>query len=204
MSRPSVEAERREQILRAVCEVVSEKGYKSLRVADVAKRAKISSGSVHYYFETKDDLLQAAFEWNFAHSLERRASILGSGANALDRLRLYVDSFLPNEKETTASWHVWAELWVAALHDPVLRELNERVYGEWRAMIVEIIRIGQAEGVIVEGDPVLLANALISTIDGLAIQVLLRSKHVTSGRVRETCGYLIDGMTVEVKGLNSA
>lgn len=204
MSRPSVEVERREQILRAVCEVVSEKGYKSLRVADVAKRAKLSSGSVHYYFETKDDLLQAAFEWNFAYSLKRRASILASGSNALDRLRLYVDSFLPDDKETTASWHVWAELWVAALHEPVLRELNERVYGEWRAMIVEIIRIGQVEGVVVAGDPVLLANALISTIDGLAIQVLLRSKHMTSRRIRETCAYLIGGMTVEFERASSA
>src|SRR5690606_40934082 len=82
MARPSVEAERREQILRAACEVVSDKGYKALRVTDVAKRAKISTGSVHYYFETKRDLVHAAFEWNFARSLERRKSILDRHSNA--------------------------------------------------------------------------------------------------------------------------
>ena len=65
MARPSVEAERREQILRAACEVIGHKGVNAMRVTDVAKLARISTGSVHYYFETKRDLTQAALEWNF-------------------------------------------------------------------------------------------------------------------------------------------
>src|SRR5690606_37502973 len=177
MARPSVEAERREQILRAACEVVSDKGYKALRVTDVAKRAKISTGSVHYYFETKRDLVHAAFERNFARSLERRKSILDRHSNARDRLRAFVDSYLPHDDETAAAWRVWAETWVEALHDADLRELNERIYGEWRSVIVEIVRLGQAEGLIREGDPVVLANALVGMIDGLAIQALAGSEH---------------------------
>jgi AcrR family transcriptional regulator len=197
MARPSVEAERREQILRAACEVVSEKGYKALRVTDVAKVAKISTGSVHYYFETKRDLMHAAFEWNFTQSLERRKSILDRHTNARDRLRAYVDSYLPRDATTTAAWHVWAETWVAGLHDADLRALNERIYGEWRTMIAEIIRAGQAEGSIVPGDPTLLANALVSMIDGLAIQALLGSKHMTIRRMRAVCEHLVDSMSTE-------
>lgn len=195
MARPSVEAERREQILRAACEVVSDKGYKALRVTDVAKRAKISTGSVHYYFETKRDLVHAAFEWNFARSLERRKSILDRHSNARDRLRAFVDSYLPHDDETAAAWRVWAETWVEALHDADLRELNERIYGEWRSVIVEIVRLGQAEGLIREGDPLVLANALVGMIDGLAIQALAGSEHMTIDRMRSVCDHLLETMS---------
>jgi AcrR family transcriptional regulator len=35
----------------------------------VAKQAGVSSGTVHYYFETKKDVLTAAFEFNLTDSL---------------------------------------------------------------------------------------------------------------------------------------
>ncbi|GAA1834323.1 TetR/AcrR family transcriptional regulator [Actinomadura chokoriensis] len=197
MPRPSVVAERRDQILRAACEVVSERGYKALRVTDVARRAKISTGSVHYYFETKRDLVHAAFEYNFTRSLERRKQILDRHQNARDRLRAFVDSYLPHDEETAAAWRIWAETWVEALHDPDLRELNERIYGEWRSVIAEIIRAGQAEGLIVQGDRMLLANALVSMIDGLAIQALVGSRHMTIERMQSVCDHLLTTMSTE-------
>ena len=196
MARPSVEAERREQILRATCEVISNKGINAMRVTDVAKVAKISTGSVHYYFETKRDLTHAALEWDFTRSLARRESILTRYTNARDRLQAFVDSYLPRDDETTAAWHVWAETWVAALHDPDLRELNERVYGQWRSMITEIVRDGQAEGVFIDGDPILLANTVVSMIDGLSIQSLVGSSHMTWARMHAVCGHLIEAISV--------
>ena len=93
-------------------------------------------------------------------------------------------------------WHVWAETWVAALHDPDLRDLNERVYGQWRSMITEIVRDGQAGGVIIDGDPILIANTVVSMIDGLSIQSLVGSRHMTLARMHEVCTHLIDTISV--------
>ena len=195
MARPSVEAQRREQILRAACEVIADKGITSLRVTDVARRAQISTGSVHYYFATKHDLIHAAFEWNFTRSLARRESVLARYENPLERLRAIVTSYLRRDAETTAAWHVWAQTWVEALHDGDLRELNERVYGQWRSMITQIVRDGQDRNVIVEGDPVLLADVLISTIDGLAIQSLVGPGYMTQARVRAVCAHLVASLS---------
>ncbi|MBO9521780.1 MAG: TetR family transcriptional regulator [Nocardioidaceae bacterium] len=191
MARTSVEAERREQIIQAACEVVSEIGFKSLRVADVAKRAQTSTGTVHYYFDTKRDLMHAAFEWNFNQSLERRRPLLESHAEPRDRLRAFVDSYLPRDPVTVTAWHVWAELWVEALHEPDLQELNENVYGEWRRVMAAIIRDGQDAGQFRDGDPVLLANALIGMIDGLALQVLLASHSMNVDRMKAVCDHVI-------------
>jgi AcrR family transcriptional regulator len=187
MARVSVEAERKGQILTAACEVLSEIGFKSLRVADVARRAKTSTGTVHYYFDTKRDLMHAAFEWNFAQSLRRRAPLMEQHPDPRDRLRAFVESYLPADEVTVRAWHVWAELWVEALHDVDLQDLNERVYGEWRRTVAAIIRDGQAAGYFREGDPVLLANGLIGMIDGLGLQVLLGSKSMTVARMRAAC-----------------
>ncbi|RBY76837.1 TetR family transcriptional regulator [Geodermatophilus sp. TF02-6] len=196
MARPSVEAERREQILSAACEVVSEIGFKSLRVADVAKRAGTSTGTVHYYFDTKTELMRAAFEWNFARSLDRRRPLLDEHPDPRERLRAFVESYLPVDDVTVRAWHVWAELWVEALHDPDLQEMNEQVYGEWRRIVAGILRDGQDSGLFREEDPVLAANALIGMIDGLALQVLLRSRSMTVDRMRAVCDRTLRNLDV--------
>ncbi|RBY88030.1 TetR family transcriptional regulator [Blastococcus sp. TBT05-19] len=195
MPRPSVEAARKEQILAAACDVVSEIGFKSLRVADVAGRAGTSTGTVHYYFATKTELMRAAFEWNFARSLDRRRDLLQEHEDPRLRLRAFVESYLPGDPETVRAWHVWAELWVEALHDPELQELNEQVYGEWRRLMAGIIRDGQVAGLFRDEDPVLVANALIGMIDGLALQVLLGSRSMTLERMRAVCEQALRAFT---------
>jgi AcrR family transcriptional regulator len=200
MPRPSVEAERREQILSASCEVVSEIGYKSLRIADVAQRAGTSTGTVHYYFDTKTDLMRAAFEWNFTRSLERRRHLLQEHPDPLRRLRAFVDSYLPGDEETVRAWRVWAELWVEALHDDGLRELNEQVYGEWRRIVAGIIRDGQDAGLFRADDPVVAANGLIGMIDGLALQVILGSHSMTLERMRAVCEQALRNLAVPSSG----
>jgi AcrR family transcriptional regulator len=187
MPRPSVEAERKDQILRATCQAIADLGYVNLRVSDVAKQAGVSGGTVHYYFDSKRDLVHAAFEYNFSRSLDRRRWILDSPDTPLARLQAVVDSYLPADQETVEAWRVWAALWAEGLRDPVLQELNERMYGEWRRLVAGIIRDGQANGQVVAGDPVLYANTLIAMIDGMAFQVMLGSQNMTAQRMRSTC-----------------
>jgi AcrR family transcriptional regulator len=180
--------------------VVSEIGFKSLRIADVAGRAGTSTGTVHYYFDTKTELMRAAFEWNFTRSLDRRRHLLQDHEDPRQRLRAFVESYLPGDEETVRAWHVWAELWVEALHDTDLQELNEQVYGEWRRLVAGIVRDGQDAGLFRVEDPVLVANALIGMIDGLALQVLLGSRSMTLERMRAVCEQMLRTFTLPSAG----
>src|SRR5216684_3189661 len=56
--------QRREQLLRAALEVISERGYPESRIADVAERAGTSPALVIYYFKTKDQLLTEAIRFS--------------------------------------------------------------------------------------------------------------------------------------------
>lgn len=197
MARVKAEEERKEQILAAACRVISDMGFKSLRIADVAKRAGTSTGTVHYYFDTKRDLMHAAFEWNFTRSLERRRGMLDAEASPTDRLRAFVASYLPEEGTTITAWHVWAELWVEALHDTELQELNERVYGAWRRTVAGIIKDGQVVGEFRSGDAVVIANGLIGMIDGLSLQVLMGSRNMTVERMRTVCDEMLNWLSTD-------
>jgi AcrR family transcriptional regulator len=194
MPRPHVEEERRQQILAATWHVIAGSGFRSLRVSDVAKRAGVSSGMIHYYFDSKRDLLKAAFEEYYTHMMDRRQWIMETGKGPVDLLKLIVESFLPIEDETLEGWHVWSELWVEGLQEPDLQELNEDFYGQWRRLVAGIISDGQDAGMIRDGSAIELANMLVAMIDGLAIQVLLGSRSMTADRMRTTCLAFIDEM----------
>src|SRR5438270_12842174 len=53
---------RREVILSAAKRVFAKKGYHATTIADVAKAARISYGSVYWYFDSKDALFHALMD----------------------------------------------------------------------------------------------------------------------------------------------
>src|SRR5919206_2292643 len=63
--------ERLEQILEAACRAILERGFPATRIADIAAAARVSSGTVHYYFSTKDEVLIAALKWASARLFQR-------------------------------------------------------------------------------------------------------------------------------------
>ncbi|MFC1401826.1 MULTISPECIES: TetR/AcrR family transcriptional regulator [Streptacidiphilus] len=186
MPRPNVEAERREQILRAACDELSEVGMQDLRLSDLARRAGVSSGTIHYYFEGKHAVLVAAFEFNYRRSLERRRRLLDAGDEPLPTLRELVDSYLPRRPEALTAWRVWAQLWAEATRNDEYRAINESLYAEWRGLVTELIARGQDRGSVRDGDPGVLADMLIGMIDGLATQVLAGSKDMPVERMSST------------------
>src|SRR3954470_12498522 len=61
---PELRAERRQQMLHAAAELIAAQGYSETRIADVARKAKVSPGLVVYYFGSKDRLLVEALRYS--------------------------------------------------------------------------------------------------------------------------------------------
>ncbi|WP_230470234.1 TetR/AcrR family transcriptional regulator [Lujinxingia vulgaris] len=57
----NLDGERQEEILEAAGEEFAERGYESASVNQIIRRAKISKGSLYYYFEDKADLFATVF-----------------------------------------------------------------------------------------------------------------------------------------------
>ncbi len=187
MPRPNVEAERRPQILSAACEVIATVGVPELRLADVAKVAGVSSGTVHYYYETKKDVLNAAFVFNLEESLKRREALLHAGKGNLAILNDLVESYLPKDEVSHRAWLVWLALWAEAARDENLQAVNDRLYGQWRSVVAGVIEAAQEEGSARPGNAGQMANMLIGMLDGLAVQVLLGSGAMSLAAMRKIC-----------------
>ena len=190
MARPNVEAERKEQILRSALEQISARGVVGLRVADVARGAGVSGGIVHYYFDTKLDLIRATFEENAARSLERRAAIFADEtADVRATLYALVDTYLPADATTNVSWRVWIEWWAAALQDRELADVHNRAYEDWaRRMQAVFDRVGGVDPETSRAN----AGTLMALLDGLTIQALMGSPTMSIDRMRDLCRRTVD------------
>lgn len=54
--------DRREQILEAALDVFAEEGFEGATTKEIAARADVTHGLIYFYFPSKDDLFNAAFE----------------------------------------------------------------------------------------------------------------------------------------------
>lgn len=194
MARPSAVAERRHQILEATCEVVAERGFRDLRIADVAKVAGYSTGTVHYYFDSKEELLKDAFRFQYEQSLARRGGFVEEGDDPVERLHRLAEGYLPTSADAVRAWRVWLEFWVSAVGDPSLGKVNEVYYGDWRQSVIDAASEAADAGLIAIDDSVTFADAYVGMLDGLAIQVLIGSSHMTVTRMRATCRAFVDAV----------
>src|SRR5438067_1791718 len=53
---------RREQIVEAAVEVITEQGLQNLSLSEIEKKAGMSRGQLTYYFPAKEDILLAVFD----------------------------------------------------------------------------------------------------------------------------------------------
>jgi AcrR family transcriptional regulator len=191
--RPNVEEERRRQILEAACEAIAERGFAAVRISDVAAKADTSTGTVHYYFDNRQDVLRQALRFAFEQSLSRQLGELAKLRSPRRRLLRLIELNLPDAGEVTQEWIVWMEFWLEAVHHPEMRSVNEDLYGRWRKVVGDIIVAGRDSGDFrPDADPDSLANRFVALMDGLAIQVLLHSQQMTVAKMRRVLGDFIE------------
>jgi AcrR family transcriptional regulator len=178
---------RRDQMLRAALEVISERGFPETRIADVAERAGVSPALVIYYFGTKDSLLTEAMRFSEDAFYELGARRMEALATARDRLEEMVAlTCLPSDRdEDTDSWALWLDLWAQAVRHPAVARVREEFDEHWRETLRTIVRDGQASGEFQAIDPDDFAVGFSALLDGLAIQIALEDPAVDARRAFE-------------------
>jgi len=176
--------QRREDMLLAAAQLITERGFSDTRIADVARRVGASPALVIYYFGTKDRLLTEALRFSEKSFYAAVDEMLGHTTSARERLETLVRlTCVPQgDDQIPGAWGLWFELWATAFRvDEVGRdriELDQR----WREMIARIIEAGQAAGEIGQVDAEDFAVTFSALLDGLSIQVALRDPVVDPDR----------------------
>jgi AcrR family transcriptional regulator len=165
---------RREETLDAVIAEIERGGIAILRVADIAEAMGVSKTLIFYHFGTKEELVSAAF----AHAAERDFAALqevyARPGDALRRLIAALRLFGPAGK--SPGWLLWIDGWSAALRDPELAKLIEKMDQRWVATISSLIEEAAAEGLITCEDPDHAAWHITTLLTGASVQLVVHNR----------------------------
>lgn len=164
--------ERLEAILEGACTAILERGFPATRIADVAAAAGVSTGTVHYYFATKDEVLIAALKWASGRLFARVEQ--DTDAPAARRLAELLAVSVPTPGPNRDGYVLWIELWLRVLHQPALLADCEDISRRWRGFFFAIVRDGAASGEFRPvSEPDEVADRLVALVDGLGFETVL-------------------------------
>jgi AcrR family transcriptional regulator len=163
----------REAVLEAASKLIADRGYHAVRVADIARACGTSTGTVHYYFAGKGDVLTEALRYSVERAFERQSAELGAIDDARERLLHLFEMQLPDDEPVRREWSIWLQFWAEAVVRPELRDAHDELYSRWRDAVLRIVRRGQREGVFRSIDPDVVTRHLTALTDGAAMQAMI-------------------------------
>jgi AcrR family transcriptional regulator len=173
---------RRIEMLRAAAELICERGFGDTRIADVAKRAGVSSALVIYYFGTRDRLLVDALRYSEESFYSAAEQMLGEVSELRERLSLLIRWTCVREgnEEIPGAWGLWFDLWAQAFRHDEIKSDRAELDARWREMIVDAIKSADASEFDAKVNARMFALEFAALLDGLSIQVALDDPEVDS------------------------
>jgi AcrR family transcriptional regulator len=185
--RPGADA-RQADIVAAACRVIARKGIDATRIADIAREARTSTGTVHYHFETKEDVLVAALEWANERPYGPLENSLENAPSASARLGALLDAAVPYPGERHDDFLLWVETAIAATRLPTgrLGPRSESVGRRWKSYFADVLGEGVENGAFHPVAPVEeVVERLIALADGLAFKCTVGQPWMPPERARE-------------------
>ncbi len=164
----------RERVLQAALDLITEVGIDQVRVAEIARRASMSSGQVMYYFTSKEHILLETLAWQDNLDLIRTRAVVARVRGAWRQLERFIGIYLPTSP-ADPSWILWFEAWARAPHNQQVSQFLEDLFSPWRETLAGIVVGGVEEGAF--APPALIDDFTIrftAMLDGFAI---LRLRH---------------------------
>jgi AcrR family transcriptional regulator len=169
------QVDKKNQIIAAAASVFAQKGYAGSSVADIAVNAGIGKGTIYAYFESKEDLFFAVFDWYMLQTgTAAKVSVAYLAGSAAERLQVLSDSIMDVWDEVKDVFNLTVEFWAASSSSQLRDQFKaafRRLYENFRGLVVALIRDGIERGEFrSDVDPTSIAAALVGTWDALFLQ----------------------------------
>ena len=183
----STAAARRDAIVQVAFALIADRGLEGLRFADVARQAGINNGTLLYYFASKDDLVQAVG----GYLVEQYSRMPGREAH-FDPLKdplagLEWEFADARARLADRSGVVYAELLARAQRDAAIASLLRDIDDQWRHWLLMLLSAARERGLTrADLDLDLVANAIMTGIRGVGIQVLINADRDLGEKLMDT------------------
>jgi TetR/AcrR family transcriptional regulator len=169
-----VELSSRETILDAAMQVITEKKISGTRMREIARMAGISTGTLHYHFPTKEELLQSLLdEMDRIFNEERALQLSEMELDSIGKLSWFLDQEKQLLKDRRELAEVFIDFWGHGLKTPQIKILIQRMYCRWREDIKVAIREGIESKQCVSSYRDLVPVLVVSLMEGAALQYLI-------------------------------
>jgi len=169
------QAVKRQKIIEAGTKLVVQNGIEKTSLADIAKEAGISKGSLYYYYASKNELIFDITETHINQISDNLFSIIEESkgnANWEELLKILFERIL--DADTRGRLHLY--LVQQALNDnDDLKQRFRKKYQEWKIMIKD--GFAMLEPNITNHN--VLSSLIIAALDGFLIQSLLELETIS-------------------------
>jgi len=143
MPKDIVRHERRIQILEALHRCLLEKPFHQTTIKEIARKAGVNHGLLHYYFENKQDLLLKYIDYTFDNYYrefsDRFAQRPADGRSAAVPIEERFQWVLGEVAFNRDSARIFTEIWAMAMHNEAVRLKLHDLYAKWQRLIVDLL-----------------------------------------------------------------
>ena len=138
---------RKTALMQATFDVIAESGFEGLRTRAVAERAGVNIATLHYYFPTKQALIEGVAQFLGAKFvLLHGPAPAPSGYAALDRLRQEFSDGRYYFEHEPKMLLVLEEFGLRGKRDPEVQKIVDMMQGHWRHGLEQMVADGMKEG----------------------------------------------------------
>ena len=169
--------QRREQIIRAATKVLGRQGYAAASLKEIAREANVAPGLLHYYFESKDDLLLEVVAVLHRERTDDWQSAISGIEDPLERVIAALDRCAMIAVERPEYIRLLFDVYTLGQTNQAMRLRIEALRSERIDNIEAEVRgiFGQLPAYAVVA-PRKLAEALAGACDGIAMTALIEQK----------------------------
>ncbi len=154
-----------DRLLAAATDVFAERGYDGAGVAEIARRAGLTTGAIYSRYSGKAELLVEALDRQIADHLERVISA-GGVTEPTEMLAVLGAHILEADAHEVTSNALLLEATVASRREPELASMLERRLADERMRVAKIIEEAKSQGVF---DQALDTGAVVTFIQSIGL-----------------------------------
>lgn len=160
----------RAQILAAAISLFARQGFANTSMNDIVRESGLSKGGVYWHFKSKDDLIAAIFDSFFGGQELILANVLGSEANAAEKLTQLAQLASADLEAAFAEFPASLEFYKLAARSEPLRERLRQFYDTYHQQICALLQEGINEGIWADDTAVSsTAHVIISMFEGVIL-----------------------------------
>ncbi len=189
---PEIQEFRRTALIEATIASLAKHGVAHTTVRKICTAAGISHGLLTHYYESKDDLMAAAFRHLFS-DLTRKVQKLQAkaGDSTYARLRAMPAAIFSPSICTATQRHAFLAFWHDIRFSKPVREVNRALYRDYTQRMIQLFAEAAAE-LGREIDAESAAIGYIALIDGLWLELSIDDQVVSRERAIGLCEAFID------------